>query len=112
MEMAYCGLDCEECPAFVARINNDNKLRVETQKKWDSPQYPVSIEDINCEGCKVENGIHFRWSSQCIVRACASQKGVETCAHCKDYICNTLSTWLMQAGDSARERLENIHAAL
>lgn len=30
--IAYCGLDCEKCDAFIATKNNDNLLREKTAK--------------------------------------------------------------------------------
>jgi hypothetical protein len=109
---AYCGLNCRECNAYIATMNDDDELRTSVAKKWDSPDYLVSKEDINCIGCRIEPGAHFKWCGSCAVRKCASERGVETCAHCDDYVCSTLKEWLTMAGDEARERLEKIHAAL
>ena len=110
--IAYCGLNCAECDAYTATISDDDELRTNVAKKWDSPDYPVSKEDINCIGCRIEPGAHFKWCGSCTVRKCASERGVETCAHCDDYVCSTLKEWLTMAGDEARERLEKIHAGL
>ena len=32
--IAYCGLDCEKCDAYIATINDDQKLREKTAKLW------------------------------------------------------------------------------
>ena len=32
--IAYCGLNCEKCDAFIATQNNDNALREKTAKLW------------------------------------------------------------------------------
>ena len=32
--IAYCGLDCEKCDAYIATINDDQKLRKKTAKLW------------------------------------------------------------------------------
>ncbi|MFW9848401.1 MAG: DUF3795 domain-containing protein [Candidatus Thorarchaeota archaeon] len=111
-ELAYCGINCKECPAYLATINNDDDLRASTREKWDTPEFPVAVEDINCEGCKSESGVHFKWCGQCTIRGCASERGVETCAHCDEYICDTLSEWLKMAGDDAKKKLDTIRAAL
>ena len=111
-KLAYCGLNCAECPAYLATLNNDSDLRASTQEKWNTTEYPVTLEDINCEGCKANSGIHFKWCNQCAVRGCASKRGVESCAHCDEYICGTLTKWLSQTGDEAKERLEKIRDAL
>ena len=110
--LAYCGLNCNECPAFIARRTDDDELRENTAKKWNGPSFPVSKEDINCDGCKTADGVYFRFCSMCSVRTCASNRGVETCAHCADYGCNTLQEWLSQAGEESKQKLENLRAAL
>lgn len=53
----YCGLNCEECPVFIATANNDNKLRQKTAEEW-SELYAeplgdngLRLEDMNCKGC-------------------------------------------------------------
>lgn len=59
--IAYCGLDCEKCDAYLATINNDQDLREKTAKLWaELNQAPILPEHINCEGCRVDgakNGI-------------------------------------------------------
>ena len=32
--IAYCGLNCEKCDAYIATINNDQELRKKTAKLW------------------------------------------------------------------------------
>ncbi|NHI89377.1 MAG: DUF3795 domain-containing protein [Candidatus Thorarchaeota archaeon] len=110
--IAYCGLDCAVCPAHLALLNDDNELRAKQAAKWGSPEYPLADKDINCVGCKVDAEPRFKFCRECAVRACATGRGVETCAHCEDYECGTLEGWLKQAGDEARERLEAIRSTL
>ena len=109
--LAGCGINCEECPAYLAKQNEDDALRLATLEKWSSPEYPLTKEDINCDGCKID-GEHFKFCSECAIRDCVSDKGVETCAHCDQYMCDVLKNWLSQAGDGPRETLERIRAAL
>ena len=110
--IAYCGLDCAECPAFLAWKNDDDKLREKQAVEWSSPDYPLSAEDINCVGCKIDAEPKFKFCGSCSVKACASTRGEETCAHCDDYGCDTLEGWLAQAGDELRQKLEKMRAAL
>lgn len=108
--LAFCGLDCQSCPAYIATRENDDEKRKAAAEKWSTPQYPVKVEDINCGGCKQE-GAHFKWCYSCAVRGCASEKGVATCAHCQDYEgCESLKSWLAQAGEDARKTLESIRS--
>lgn len=108
---AFCGLDCEACPAYVATVEDDAEKRRTTAEKWSTPEYTVTLDDVNCLGCKQE-GPHFKWCDQCSVRACASAKNVETCAHCGEYVCDTLEDWLASAGEEARRTLERIRSGL
>ncbi len=51
--IAYCGLDCEKCDAYLATINDDQALREKTAKLWaELNNAPVLPEHINCEGCR------------------------------------------------------------
>ena len=48
--IAYCGLDCEKCDAYLATINNDQALRAKTAKLWaELNNAPILPEHINCE---------------------------------------------------------------
>ncbi|NHI83332.1 MAG: DUF3795 domain-containing protein [Candidatus Thorarchaeota archaeon] len=108
---AYCGLWCSSCPAYLAYINDDDKIRQETAEKWNSPDFPVSPETLDCAGCK-SDGPHFAFVSNCPVHQCAHQHGVETCAHCEDYGCDILQEWFAKAGDEHRKNLERYRASL
>jgi hypothetical protein len=110
--MAYCGLSCDECPAYLAYKNDDEKLRKEAATKWGSPDFPVDPSDVNCTGCKADSEPTFKFCSTCTVKACASKRGVETCAHCDDYGCDVLEEWLSHSGDELRQKLDNMRAAL
>ncbi|MFW9805274.1 MAG: DUF3795 domain-containing protein [Candidatus Thorarchaeota archaeon] len=110
--MAYCGLDCAECPAHLAWKNNDDELRKKQAIEWGSPEFSLTAADINCVGCKIDSEPKFKFCADCSVRICASKRGVETCAHCDDYGCDTLKAWLEQAGDELKLKLENLRATL
>lgn len=57
--VAYCGLDCGKCDAYLATINDDQVLREKTAKRWV------------CD-------------SLCAIRQCALKKDVMTCGDCPD----------------------------
>ncbi|RAZ48914.1 hypothetical protein DK853_47240, partial [Klebsiella oxytoca] len=47
--IAYCGLDCEKCDAYLATINDDQMLREKTAKLWAKlNNAPILPEHINC----------------------------------------------------------------
>lgn len=45
--IAYCGLDCEKCDAYLATINDDQALREKTAKLWSELNHaPILPEHI------------------------------------------------------------------
>jgi len=96
--IAVCGLNCAECPAYIAFTTDDNVLREKTAKEWSAAYGGVmTAESINCAGCKSETGPHIGHCSQCAVRACGQPKAVDHCGVCASYPCGTISTFMEQA---------------
>ena len=51
--IAYCGLDCEKCEAYLAAVNDDQALRVKTAELWSKLNHAsITPEQINCLGCR------------------------------------------------------------
>lgn len=83
--IAYCGLDCEKCDAYLATIHDDQELREKTAKLWaELNQAPILPEHINCQGCRVEGVKTVFCDSLCEIRQCALKKGVVTCGDCPE----------------------------
>lgn len=83
--IAYCGLDCEKCDAYLATINDDQALREKTAKLWaELNNAPILPEHINCEGCRVDGIKTIYCDSLCAIRQCALKKGAATCGNCPD----------------------------
>ena len=83
--IAYCGLDCETCSAYLATIHNDQTLREKTAKLWAELNHaPILPEHINCEGCRADGVKTVYCDSLCAIRQCALKKGVTTCGDCPD----------------------------
>ena len=81
--IAYCGLDCTKCDAYIATLNNDQSLREKTAKLWSKlNNTQIFPEQINCQGCRA-NGVKTEFcQSICAIRQCALKKGVDTCGEC------------------------------
>ncbi|MCK5024620.1 MAG: DUF3795 domain-containing protein [Thermoplasmata archaeon] len=88
--IGYCGLICTECPAYLAKQNDDNDLRIKTAEDW-SGMYGADIkpENINCQGCTTE-GVKFAHCNKCEMRACGMARGVINCGQCDEYACDKL----------------------
>ena len=94
VELAYCGLDCEKCPAFIATANDDDALRQKTAKDWSSLYAEILTQvgivedlkpgDINCRGCRSE-AVHFVGCMKCPIGECSQGRRFSTCASCSEY---------------------------
>lgn len=110
--VAFCGIDCGACPAYVATVNDDDEKRRKTAEQW-SAEYKTSLEpgDINCMGCLSKDGPVFDYCARCEVRECGMARGVENCAHCDDYACDKLTKFLEMV-PAARNKLDEIKRSL
>ncbi|MEG1394530.1 MAG: DUF3795 domain-containing protein [Clostridia bacterium] len=111
--IAYCGLDCEKCDAYIATINNDNALREKTAKLWaELNNAPITAAMINCLGCRGD-GIKTPFcESMCGVRQCALKKGVKTCGECeKMKDCETVGQ-ILNNSEEARGNLNGRNSAI
>ena len=89
--IGYCGLDCAQCRAYIATQQDDDDEREKIAKDWHSQYgYDLKPQDINCDGCLENNVMPLNECSNCVVRKCGMQKGVENCAHCTEYACDKL----------------------
>ena len=106
--IAYCGLDCEKCDAYLATIRDDQALREKTAKAWaELNQAPILPEHINCLGCRADGVKTVFCDSLCQIRQCALNKGVETCGGCPEMErCGTVG----QINAGAPEARDNLMA--
>lgn len=115
--LAYCGLECDSCPIYLATRETDQeereKMRTEiagfASKHYDTNLGPEDITD--CDGCRTPSGRLFSGCSKCEIRKCARQKSCLTCAHCPEYPCDTLQKFFV-TDPSAKGRLEDIRSSL
>ena len=105
--IAYCGIDCEKCDAYIATINDDQALREKTAKKWaELNNAPILPEHINCEGCRTEGVKTVFCDSLCGIRQCAMKKGVETCGDCPEMESCEIIAMVFSNNDEALKRLK------
>ncbi len=102
----YCGLNCEQCEAFIATQKNDDALRVQVAEEW-AKRYnaPIKPEHINCTGCKSAGVKTYYCEQLCEIRKCATGKALQTCAECSDYVCALLKP-LLEAAPQAKRTLD------
>ncbi|MCE5265665.1 MAG: DUF3795 domain-containing protein [Deltaproteobacteria bacterium] len=70
---APCGLDCFNCPVFLA--NDNEKIRAMVSEKMGIP-----LEQAVCKGCRGEKGKCPIIPIPCHVYPCAEEKGIEFCS--------------------------------
>lgn len=100
--IAFCGLTCTECLAFIATQKNDDEERRKVAKVW-SKEFNSNIkpEDINCDGCLTEEGGRvFNYCKVCEIRKCGQEKEVKNCAYCDDYACEKLTKFFDMASEA------------
>ena len=90
--IAFCGLDCEKCDAYLATLHDDQALREKTARLWSELNHVTILpEQIQCQGCRVD-GVKTVFCEQlCGIRQCALKKGFTTCGDCPEMDgCQTL----------------------
>ena len=95
--IAYCGLDCAECGAYLAMKNNDQPLREKTAVEWTEKfHFNFTPDMINCSSCK-SDGVKMGYCSMCEIRKCASAKDGDNCGACTDFKqCKTINDFIAQ----------------
>lgn len=95
--IAFCGLDCGACPAFIATKNNNDELRQKTAAEWTarhqakgSQEPPIQPREINCRGC-LSKGPLYAHCRECAVRICGLGRGFKNCEDCPEYRCAKLT---------------------
>jgi len=110
--VAFCGLTCTDCKAFMATQENDDAKRREVAEAWSKAfGHEIKPEEINCDGCLTRDGRHINYCSVCEIRKCGMEKGVENCAYCIDYDCEKLAKFFEQSSE-AKKTLEEIRQQL
>lgn len=87
--LSKCGYRCDLCPAYKENLKNEED-KIAVSKGWERIfGFHIPPEEVECAGCH-NNGNHP--DSGCPVRPCAIEKGVENCAFCKEFECNSLKS--------------------
>ncbi len=110
--IAFCGIICSECPAWIATQADDDDKRAEVARLW-SKEYNTDLQakDIDCDGCHSDGGTLFGHCQVCEIRKCGLEMRVANCAYCPDYACHKLDQFFKMAPD-AEKRLDGIRQVL
>ena len=111
--VAFCGIVCDDCRALIATQRSDTELKKEVAKAWSTKKETLKPEDINCDGCLATGQRLFKFCGVCGVRRCGYEKGVENCAHCREFPCGKLTgLWKSFSITEAKATLEGIRKRL
>ncbi len=98
--IAYCGLDCGACNAYIATQKNDTGMIERTAIEWSNLYHSdITAKDVWCDGCTVGSGRLCGHCSDCSIRACAQERHVANCGVCPGYGCETITTFIEMAPD-------------
>lgn len=100
--VGYCGYRCDLCAARSDDPEIRQKLVDGWRKYFGHTNY--TVENIRCDGCKANGRLADK---SCQARPCAIERGLETCAHCDDFICDKVKI-LLCGDDWVRERYPDI----
>lgn len=91
---APCGLDCFNCPLYLA--NENKELRSAISERLNVPS-----EEAVCRGCRNENGIIrvLNMTEPCNVYKCIQQKDTDFCFVCPDFPCDHLHPYADRASE-------------
>lgn len=97
--IAYCGLVCTDCPAYIATQANDwealEQLARQAREEFGVPD--ATAESARCDGCLGDTEYKCGYCFECQIRACGVARGVVNCAHCADYACEKLEGFFVKA---------------
>jgi hypothetical protein len=110
--IAFCGLDCHQCGAFLATRDDNDAQRREVAAIWSREHgSDLRAQDIDCEGCVSEGGVLFSHCDVCEIRRCGRERGIANCAFCSDYPCTRLSEFLSLVPES-KTRLDSMRGGI
>lgn len=112
--IAFCGLNCSACEAYLATQSDDRAAQERLLAKWkvefNAPD--MTLASVTCDGCLAFNGRLGGYCPQCPIRACGVERKVANCAHCADYgTCEKLAGFLVQV-PAAKVTLDEIRRTL
>jgi hypothetical protein len=110
--IAYCGLDCHQCGAYLATLADNDDQRRDVAVAW-SEEYDAELlmEDINCLGCLTDGEVLFHHCQVCEIRQCGQKMDIPNCAYCQEFPCSLLGDFFVFVPE-AKERLIQIRRAL
>lgn len=89
---ASCGLDCFNCPMYLAKDNPDLREKI-------AANIGLPAEKAFCEGCRLQEGVvaDLGRDEPCNAYRCSAEKGLAFCCDCEDFPCDHLHPYADKA---------------
>ena len=104
--IAFCGLDCAQCPAWRGLARTREEERAKLAEEWSTETHPLIAKDLDCEGCVGPDDQLVSFCRACDIRRCGTERNVLNCASCADYPCGKLE----RTPEEAKSKLAEIRA--
>ncbi len=104
--LAYCGINCDECPAYKGTVITDIALLEKAAGSFWNGAY--NAQEWVCLGCTpADQPFLAKFCATCKIRDCAIAKGAQNCAACADYeSCKLLHDFIKGESESLCKRME------
>lgn len=107
--IAFCGIDCAACPAYIGTQTGDEELLAKTAEEWSTDDEALAPEDVICYSCTQTEKRLFTWCKHCRMKDCCREKDIPNCAYCDEYACEDLKKlWNMVESQGPRKTLDDI----
>jgi hypothetical protein len=98
--IAYCGLVCTDCGAYIATQKDDDQMRKQVAAEWTQKyNHQFKPEDISCDGCLPATVKTIGHLNVCAIRKCGQLKGVKNCGWCSEYSCDKTDEFFKMVPD-------------
>lgn len=99
MDLAYCGLNCNECLIYLAFVSKNTAEQIRLANKYSTDTGRFSKEDMDCLGCHSDT-VSQKMYDDCKIRLCGAKKSYGSCAECDEFPCSTLEENLGNNSDN------------
>jgi hypothetical protein len=111
-QIAFCGLDCSTCDAFIATQGDDVPAKYHVIQNWEKMYHVkgLTLEYVTCDGCHAMTGRLCGHCVECKIRVCGISKDIQNCASCNEFEkCELIQGFIGNVA-IARQNLETIRS--
>lgn len=108
--IAYCGLDCSGCDAYLATQENKPEKLQAVAEDWSKKYgHTIEAEQVLCDGCKAGKRKSAHCKNNCKVRVCCLKKAINSCVECGSFPCDD-EAFVLEHVPEAKSNLESINS--